>query len=85
MVTLPSATIDPELREWFARIGGVVIPLGAPSRSDVDADETYRKWFADRGVVAALQRPDFVLFGTAADAAGAPGLVRALRDVLQNP
>ena len=85
LVTLGEPTIDPELREWFAGIGGVVIPLGAPSGSDVDADETYRKWFADRGVVAALQRPDFVLFGTAADAAGAPGLARALRDVLQNP
>ena len=34
--------------------------------------EDYRKWFADRGVVAALQRPDFVLFGTAAAAARAP-------------
>jgi hypothetical protein len=84
LVTLGEPTIDPELAEWFAGIGGVVIPLGGPNGSGVDADGTYRKWFADYGVAAALQRPDFVLFGTAADAASAPGLVRSLRDMLQN-
>jgi 2-polyprenyl-6-methoxyphenol hydroxylase-like FAD-dependent oxidoreductase len=85
LVTLGEPTIDPELAEWFAGIGGAVIPLDGPNGSDVDADGTYRKWFADRGVAAALQRPDFVLFGTAADPTRAGGLVSALRDALQNP
>jgi hypothetical protein len=33
-------------------------------------------------VVAALQRPDFMLFGTAADAEEIPGLLRELRATL---
>jgi hypothetical protein len=62
-----------------------VIPLGAPNGFDVDADHSYRKWLADRGVAAALQRPDFVLFGTATDPARGPGLVRSLRNLLPGP
>lgn len=42
-------------------------------------DPVYGEWFAARGVSAALQRPDFRLFGTAAGPAEAVALVGELR------
>jgi hypothetical protein len=83
LVTLGEPAMDDELGAWFARIGGVVVALGCSSAAAVDVDGTYRKWFADHGVVGALQRPDFVLFGTVEDGAGTADLVRSLRDALQ--
>ena len=57
--------------------------VGGPAGvHDVDGD--YGRWFAEHSVVAALQRPDFVLFGTAEDEAGTAELVGALR-VSLNP
>lgn len=87
LVTLAEPAIDGELESWFAGIGGLTVPVecgaGCGTLSVVDVDGAYRKWFADHGVVAALQRPDFTLFGTASDVAQIPALVHALRDVLQ--
>jgi len=84
LVTLEEPALDDELGTWFAGIGGVVVPLGCTSPSDVDPDGTYRQWFSDHGVVGALQRPDFVLFGTAANGTRSADLVRSLRDALQS-
>ncbi len=70
-----AAGVDPALGRWFAGIGGRVVALASP-------DATYARWFAEAGVDWALQRPDFHLYGTAADAAGAAGLLAHLRDAL---
>ena len=82
LVTLGQPTLDEELREWFASIGGVIVPFGCTPGGLVDVDGTYRSWFADRGVAAALQRPDFVLYGTAATTTEVPALVRSLAEAL---
>ena len=61
--------------EWFASIGGSVVTLDGP-------DAEIRRWFDERGVTWALQRPDFRLYGTARDAAGAAQLLHHLRQHL---
>jgi flavoprotein hydroxylase len=63
---------------WFGSIGGRVVAV-APD------DPVYGRWFADRGVIAALQRPDFHLYGTAASPAEAAALVDHLRTHLAQP
>jgi hypothetical protein len=84
LVTLAEPVIDDELRSWFAGIGGLIVSIGCGTPAAVDVDGAYGRWFADHGVVAALQRPDFALFGTATDVAQTTGLLHALRDVLQS-
>jgi flavoprotein hydroxylase len=82
LVTLAPAPVDPELVEWFTEIEGIIVSLAGPHPDAIDVDGTYGKWCADHGVVAALQRPDFVLFGTAAQASEVPDLMRALHTTL---
>ena len=64
--------LDPDLVRWFSSIGGAVVAVPA-STEDLVA------WFDDHDLSWALQRPDFHLFGTATDAAGAVGLLAELR------
>jgi 3-(3-hydroxy-phenyl)propionate hydroxylase len=64
--------LAPDLVDWFGSIGGIVVPV-AGTAPDL------RDWFAKHDVHWALQRPDFHLFGTAADATGASELVDHLR------
>ncbi|MHB1928522.1 MAG: bifunctional 3-(3-hydroxy-phenyl)propionate/3-hydroxycinnamic acid hydroxylase MhpA [Acidimicrobiales bacterium] len=64
-----------DTRSWFESIGGKVVPLPAP-------DGVHSSWFARHTVAYALQRPDFHVYGTAADAEGAAGLLRHLRSQL---
>jgi len=76
------ARLDPDLAAWFASIGGSVVGVGtgggaAPTLADVDG--SYGRWFAAHDVVAALQRPDFAVFGSAAHGPGIDELVRSLR------
>ena len=42
-------------------------------------DPVYGRWFAEHDATAALQRPDFHLYGTAASPADAAALVDHLR------
>lgn len=82
LVTLPrvGGRLDPDLAAWFSRIGGRVVTVGDTGDADVgDPDGTYRTWFGDHGAVAALQRPDFYLYGTAPDLAGPAQLLSGLR------
>lgn len=67
-----AADLDAELVGWLGSIGGAVVPVDAGT-PDLTG------WLAERGVHWALQRPDFFVFGTAADLAGAAGLVEDLR------
>jgi flavoprotein hydroxylase len=76
LVTVDTADgVDPAVAEWFASIGGAVVALAEP-------DATYRRWFDEHPVRWALQRPDFYLYGTATDAAGASTLLTHLRSSL---
>lgn len=61
-----------ETSRWFASIGGRVVTVLA-------GDPVYGRWFAEHDAIAALQRPDFHLYGTAASPAEAATLVDHLR------
>lgn len=68
--------IDTAARSWFESIGGRCVTL--------DGNENVsRLWFEEHGATYALQRPDFYLYGTAADSAGASALLGALRAHIQ--
>ena len=77
-VDLDVDDIEPASRAWFESIGGRLVSISDP-------DPVYRRWFADHATAAALQRPDFHLYGTAADAAAASALLDDLRHHLTNP
>jgi flavoprotein hydroxylase len=84
LVTHGTVAVDAALADWFASIGGLVVALdGEPGLVDVDG--TYGRWFAVNGVNAALQRPDFALFGTATEPSDVEGLLRFLRARLAAP
>ena len=85
LVTLAPPVLGPDLAEWFAGIGGTIVSFGGAHPDAVDIDGTYGKWFADHGVVAAVQRPDFVLFGTAAQAADVADVLRSLQAAIASP
>lgn len=69
---------DPDLAAWFAALGGVVVPV-AGQAPDLEA------WCARRGARWALQRPDFHVFGTAPDGAGAARMLADLRRQIAPP
>jgi hypothetical protein len=69
-------SIDPELLGWFATIGGAVVELGAGSAG-------LSAWFDTHGIRWGLQRPDFHVYGTAQDGAGAERLLAELRGQLR--
>ena len=81
LVTDGTAPIDGDLSDWFQSIGGAVVAVGGESGL-IDVDGTYGRWFAVNGVMAALQRPDFALFGTAAGPSAVNEVLRSLRDHL---
>ena len=64
--------VDPSAVEWFESIRGRVVVLSEP-------DGVYRRWFTEHATSAALQRPDFHLYGCATDAAAATALLGDLR------
>lgn len=68
--------LDPDLIGWFAGLHGEVVDVAGRS------DDLHR-WFVDHDVRWALQRPDFHLYGTAADISGAEGLLLSLRSRLE--
>ncbi len=82
LVTAGDVRVDADVAAWFAGIGGVVVAVGADD-GVTDVEGTYTRWFEEHDVVAALQRPDFSLFGTARAGAGATGLLDALRHQLE--
>lgn len=69
------ASLDPAMRSWFESIGGLVVAIGPD-------DPAYGRWLVDHGMAAALERPDFRLFGTAAGAGDVTPLVTDLRVAL---
>jgi flavoprotein hydroxylase len=65
--------IDDEVARWFDTIGGRVVTVPAD-------DPVYGIWFTAQTCTAALQRPDFHLYGTAADPSQTGALLSGLRD-----
>jgi 2-polyprenyl-6-methoxyphenol hydroxylase-like FAD-dependent oxidoreductase len=80
----PSAQLDPELAAFFRSLGGVTAHVGAEGPI-ADLNDGYARWFAERRVAVALQRPDFYVFGAAEKLEGAPALVAELRARLAAP
>jgi 3-(3-hydroxy-phenyl)propionate hydroxylase len=78
----PSAALDPELAAWFTSLGGFAAHV-APGAPVDDLGGGYARWFEEHDAAVALMRPDFAVFGTAKDLAGAGALVRALRERLR--
>jgi len=76
-----ATAIPIELATWFSSIGGRIVTVG-PGGDFQDVDGTYTEWFADRGVSAALQRPDFYLFGTTSSGEGIAALISELQQRL---
>jgi hypothetical protein len=68
--------LDPEVKRWFASIGGRVVAVPA-------GDPVHGRWFAEHDATAALQRPDFHLYGTAASPAATAALIDHLRTRLE--
>jgi 2-polyprenyl-6-methoxyphenol hydroxylase-like FAD-dependent oxidoreductase len=80
----PADDLTPEQRRFFGSLGGVSAHVG-PDAPVVDVDGRYAAFFARTGRRVALQRPDFHLFGTGKDPAGAGELVSALARQLAAP
>ncbi|MEJ2888200.1 bifunctional 3-(3-hydroxy-phenyl)propionate/3-hydroxycinnamic acid hydroxylase [Actinomycetospora aeridis] len=79
-------TLDDDLVAALGDAGVRVVPLHAPGAGRlVDADGTHLAWLADRGAVAVAVRPDFYVFGTAADPAAVGALARELAAALGAP
>jgi len=67
-----AADLDPSLVHWLVSIDGTVVDVRGAAKD-------LATWFAANDVRWALQRPDFHLYGTAVDVAGAAELVEDLR------
>jgi 3-(3-hydroxy-phenyl)propionate hydroxylase len=74
----PARGLGPELAGFFDSIGGITAQV-APEGPVSDLAGSYARWFGEKGVAVALQRPDYAVFGTAETLEGAGGLVAALR------
>jgi len=72
LVTVDAVDLDAALVGWFGSIGGAVVDVTGAAK-DLAA------WFESHGVHWAVQRPDFHLFGAAADPSGAAELLAELR------
>ena len=73
--------LDETSRQFLQAIGATVAVVAdeGSGAQVIDVDGTYAKWFADHGRAAVLARPDFYLYGSAADAGDVNELVSALR------
>ncbi|MFB9314816.1 bifunctional 3-(3-hydroxy-phenyl)propionate/3-hydroxycinnamic acid hydroxylase [Nocardioides plantarum] len=73
-------------RAYLETLGAIVTAVVSSSTDDagavVDAEGTYAGWFGEHGRAAVLARPDFWLYGSAADAVDVNALVSDLRAAL---
>jgi hypothetical protein len=74
LVTIDSepCALAPGLASWFASLGGRIVTVPGD-------DPVYGPWFAEHDITVALQRPDFHLYGTAANRVNAATLLERLR------
>ncbi|MEU9636330.1 bifunctional 3-(3-hydroxy-phenyl)propionate/3-hydroxycinnamic acid hydroxylase [Streptomyces tendae] len=86
--TGPLDALDATDHDFLAGIGAHLVPLyadSAPPEGYLDAAEGYLPHLREREHVAAVIRPDFYLFGAAADAPGLRELIAQLREQLRHP
>jgi 2-polyprenyl-6-methoxyphenol hydroxylase-like FAD-dependent oxidoreductase len=69
------AALGPQTRERWHRLGGHLAELGLELE---DLDGIYGAWFDEHGCEAVVVRPDWYLFGTAADGAELARLLAAI-------
>ncbi len=74
-----AAAISSSNREFLADIGAKIVPLGAKPGEVVDVQGKFTNHLAEANVKAILVRPDFYIFGDAADARSVNALVDRLR------
>jgi 2-polyprenyl-6-methoxyphenol hydroxylase-like FAD-dependent oxidoreductase len=74
------ANLDTDGAAFLATIGGQIISVTAAE----DVENRYERFFTETGLSAVLYRPDFRIFGTAADDAEIAKLVTKLRDRLDS-
>ena len=77
----PAQHLTPAQRRFFASLGGVTAHVSRDGALR-DVDGAYARWFDASGVAVALQRPDFTVFATEPELAGAGALVERLRERL---
>jgi flavoprotein hydroxylase len=75
LITNTHLELDRDNAAWFSSIGGTIIVLDEVA----DIDGTYASWLAAHDAVAVLQRPDFNVYGTAANTQTASQLISDLR------
>ncbi len=80
----PARALSQGQRDFFDSLDGVTAHVSLDGAVS-DLDGAYERWFAAHGAPVALQRPDFAVFGTAPQLAGAGRLVDALRARLAAP
>ena len=78
--TLEADGTAAELRAAGVQVAVLSQEPGAGELLDVDG--TYHEWFAELGCTAALVRPDFYVYGTAADAEAARAVATELRTAI---
>ncbi len=73
-------------REAWAEIGGRIAVVDSTEESAplVDMDGVYPAWFASRACLAAVVRPDWYLYGTAADGEALAALLMRLQAALRS-
>ncbi|NEA38858.1 monooxygenase, partial [Streptomyces sp. SID11385] len=81
----PLADLDAADRAFLRSIGACLVPLTESGGEWTDPPGGYLPHLREHGHVGALVRPDFYLFGTAADATGVRDLVGQLRTQLRAP
>ncbi len=81
--TIPAADLPQVLRDRLAALGVRVVTIAdrisATDAEFADSQGQFLPWMAERGVHALLVRPDFFVFGAAADKAGLQGLIDDLQ------
>jgi len=82
----PARHLSPADLAFFTLIGGHLVALSssADEKADqiIDLSGAYAEWFAANSCTVVLTRPDWAIYGTAPDLAGAVQLVRCLREQL---
>jgi hypothetical protein len=74
----PADHLSADSLAYLEQLGAIVAAV-SPDGGIADVDGDYARWFAQEGVVAILQRPDFYRFGSAATVAEIEPMVAALR------
>ena len=78
----PPVQLHGDLATWFESIGGHAVAIGTTVE---DVEGRYVRWFAENGVTAVLERPDFAIFGTVTTDSDVTELVARLHDELEVP